>query len=863
MKFNKLHTQFGQALPVGIALFFILGVLSFSFFNTSQSVAIKTRVVNTADSAAYSGLLWQARAMNFTAYTNRAMVANEVAIAQAVSLNSWAGYLNLTGDNLHAILGKVPYIGAITGLINSVSSTVDSFLTPISQGMLTVVNSINAGISVAQESMYMATFLATPDVVNSVVASNDVRNQGMSWDSAFSIMNSARNLEAWGDLTQSFDHESKLAIHERAHMIRESMDRFSLERKWRFFNFFIPVTPLNWVRLEKDGTTVLLGNETGDSWEWQANDAHSIRAVRFTWRGKKLDELPVAGGSSMANNEDTFDSTMGEEHRFHGNRHTLAKRRKQRTPILSTHDGRQLNGYTGLHAYRALSADWRESDEPPTLKLNIEITVDPSALVSAENINSKTNLTNSIDSPGNIISSVSSAELFFERPCVYVSCDNSEEYADGYSPFWDVRLAKNSIATRLAAYALHGDTLTDRSHFTQSKIVQLPNYTNLPATPVTDYQEQSKGVNRLLVNMESHLQSLEESSPEFHDYRTRLDRIRSQINLQVGSIVDDLIYEDLNEQDLVQSIVHAAGFEFDAAEFDQISAGISGIYGELVSINGLESLRNQLTDSVNGAVEKIEKDIRDALEERLRTAVETILKNLLVSAIENNSGLGDNDALIEHIANETVEGILSTTIEPVHPTDIAIDLDDECSVYTAIRAAELEVEQLQQQLEKVNHDIAVEFYSEMVRVTQLAVAKKHALKEEIERLRQLLNAPWSPRTYNDETYLDQDGFRDEVMVDLNQALLALNNLYSDRVGDLTRLMMEISDRHTKTITQFSDYRLDYEFALQAVMEILGDTTSLEIDGNVATIAQSLFLANANEELNSETDQSYTEKPESC
>jgi len=84
--------QRGQAMPLGIALilFSVLGALV--VYNTGQSVSQKARLVNAADAAAYSGLQWQARALNFTGYTNRAMVANQVSLAQAVSLSSWATY---------------------------------------------------------------------------------------------------------------------------------------------------------------------------------------------------------------------------------------------------------------------------------------------------------------------------------------------------------------------------------------------------------------------------------------------------------------------------------------------------------------------------------------------------------------------------------------------------------------------------------------------------------------------------------------------------------------------------------------------------------------------------------------------------
>ncbi len=84
--------QAGQALIYG--LFVLIGGLAalFFLFNTGQLTREKTRLVNTADAVAYSAAVMNARGLNFAAYTNRAMIANSVAVAQLVSLASWVQY---------------------------------------------------------------------------------------------------------------------------------------------------------------------------------------------------------------------------------------------------------------------------------------------------------------------------------------------------------------------------------------------------------------------------------------------------------------------------------------------------------------------------------------------------------------------------------------------------------------------------------------------------------------------------------------------------------------------------------------------------------------------------------------------------
>ncbi|WP_291511852.1 pilus assembly protein TadG-related protein [Acidithiobacillus sp.] len=76
----------------------IAGVLL--VFNTGQLTANKLKVQNAADAAAFSAMELQARQMNLDAYLNRAMLVNEIAIGQAVSIVSWSRYLEHVADNI-------------------------------------------------------------------------------------------------------------------------------------------------------------------------------------------------------------------------------------------------------------------------------------------------------------------------------------------------------------------------------------------------------------------------------------------------------------------------------------------------------------------------------------------------------------------------------------------------------------------------------------------------------------------------------------------------------------------------------------------------------------------------------------------
>ncbi|MDA8377816.1 MAG: Tad domain-containing protein [Planctomycetia bacterium] len=82
----------GQAAVFAVIFLLAVAVGVGVLYNTGRLTLDKTRLQNTADSAVYSGGVLLARSYNFSSYANRAMVANQVVIAQMVGLRSWSQY---------------------------------------------------------------------------------------------------------------------------------------------------------------------------------------------------------------------------------------------------------------------------------------------------------------------------------------------------------------------------------------------------------------------------------------------------------------------------------------------------------------------------------------------------------------------------------------------------------------------------------------------------------------------------------------------------------------------------------------------------------------------------------------------------
>lgn len=99
-RLRPVRRERGQALIYGLFVLTSALAMLFFLFNTGQLASEKTKLVNTADAVAYSAGIMHARALNFDAYTNRALIANEVMIAQLVSMQSWLTYTATHSDNV-------------------------------------------------------------------------------------------------------------------------------------------------------------------------------------------------------------------------------------------------------------------------------------------------------------------------------------------------------------------------------------------------------------------------------------------------------------------------------------------------------------------------------------------------------------------------------------------------------------------------------------------------------------------------------------------------------------------------------------------------------------------------------------------
>jgi hypothetical protein len=132
-KINKLRKdEKGQILVISVLVLLMLVVFIYAVFNVGQMVSEKMRMQNIADSAAYSGAVWEARLLNFTAYTNRALIANIVMGSFITAMQSNSDAWNRLRFVSYFCI-PIPGVGSIIGTLATVYKQIADALgsTPI------------------------------------------------------------------------------------------------------------------------------------------------------------------------------------------------------------------------------------------------------------------------------------------------------------------------------------------------------------------------------------------------------------------------------------------------------------------------------------------------------------------------------------------------------------------------------------------------------------------------------------------------------------------------------------------------------------------------------------------------------------
>ena len=440
------------------------GALGFYFmFSTGQVASTRQRLDNAADAAAWSAGLWRARVMNYHAYANRAIVAQEVAIAQAVTLASWAKYFESFTLNASVLAAPYPPVATVLQMGAELART-GRELTEMAAGEEVMTRSAYKRLlATSQEVLHAAvdTF-GLGAVANEVARANDPRFF------AFALPDEG----AFKAMTRRHAGEDRSRLKE---VVDASLDAFVTgPRGMDLTLWLLPsscfgnplVSPSHWFQeLHKRGGTVM----TPAFERWEAADTHSLHDWRpssglLGFSGCRLREsLPLGWGAAHTPGEPvewvpdvptTYEGAIGPSviGVLQGNPGDVRHNRRATALAELGIDGGAHPGfsaYNGIEVVRELAYGALANARFPSSRVAVLARAEGGDVHTANVLNVGVGRLRLAENyAGRRLWSVGAAEVYFRRPG---GSTGRLEYASLYSPYWQVRLVEPSAAQRALA----------------------------------------------------------------------------------------------------------------------------------------------------------------------------------------------------------------------------------------------------------------------------------------------------------------------------------------------------------------------------------------------------------------------------
>ena len=172
--------QRGQALLFVTVTMLVVLLAMLSMYSIGQLVNEKTRLQNTADAAAYSAAIVQARDYNLTAYMNRAMIANDVSVAQTVGMMSWILREDDTYNDKVPKIDRMHVPGNLANVFTIPANVIGKAAKAASVGFYagaiangTLLLNLNAELAEQQNVVHEATARVVRETVSQVITGND------------------------------------------------------------------------------------------------------------------------------------------------------------------------------------------------------------------------------------------------------------------------------------------------------------------------------------------------------------------------------------------------------------------------------------------------------------------------------------------------------------------------------------------------------------------------------------------------------------------------------------------------------------------------------------------------------------------
>lgn len=432
---------------IGLALLATVALLMTLLARSALLTTDKARALSLADASAKSVATWYAQILNYDAYTNRAIAANEIMIAQSVTMVAWTDYVKHLATNIGSVAQLLPAVQPIATWIHEASVLAHESASVAAQLEVPLRSSYTRALQASQQLMHAsATPFAAQALVNEVVWTGDRR--------FFAQIIPSSNISAFTGFSRQYSGAARTDL---AALVRMSQDSFSHSRGYDQRLYLMPTVTCipnsvdrSFSKLIRRGMTWL----SDDMEEIQSADTLSIHTWRRRGRWnptcRSLSEsIPLGwGAAEAALDRDTL-SNEGTQQEMGPAFLTI----NSRALSLAQSSKTQHTGYLGLSSHRELSALTQEARRDAAIRVPVLVRLPSSKLpkIAAHQTDPATRQQGVIR---NALWSLAVAETFFHRPAVTMPNSADREFANLFAPFWSSRLVSPSAADRAVAMAM-------------------------------------------------------------------------------------------------------------------------------------------------------------------------------------------------------------------------------------------------------------------------------------------------------------------------------------------------------------------------------------------------------------------------
>lgn len=454
-----LSRQQGQALVLSLILMaFTLMAVLFAF-NTYQLNNQSTKLQHTADNTAYSLAQFASRDLNFKAYTNRASVANQIAVAQIVGLSSWFSMAKTFTQNAERVLRAVPYVNVVVSAIARAVAAADQVMQPSLRAAQIVETGILAALAGAQQIMHFGGFEAALESGGRITKANDP-------DAELQLVQNVMMVNRLKDFWFSYQtlqsrngRRSSYQYNDFKQVVADSRDPFTKRRSYNLFDIRVPYAFK--FALRKAGGSNLVDNNRGQSAEsWTAMDTISLHASywRCSWHGCgwRNSELPTGWGATSSDNRAKMRNISNRE--YWG----ASRRTNSRASRLAARDQKRLTSYMGIMPFYSMSSDKQRTNSFDNIV--VVVTKDKQKLHTTSSVNAaEANIDPATEEHlgQDRLAAMGAAKVYYSRPrdlmrnsINWARGDQKMEYGNLYNPFWQVRLSAATNVEKTAVLAL-------------------------------------------------------------------------------------------------------------------------------------------------------------------------------------------------------------------------------------------------------------------------------------------------------------------------------------------------------------------------------------------------------------------------